>query len=97
MNFSHQRSSDPVKAPRRVKRRPVIAAGAVVAMALIGAGCGSAANTPTGAALSHGTKASAVSTPSTQATTTTTMLPECGAPRDPMDPTNAGPPNPPGC
>lgn len=77
-------------------RRRAVAVLSCVAAAGLAAGCG----VPAAAPASHGPRAvlTKTTTSSTQPRTTTTTtsptsLPECGAARDPFDPTGASPPS----
>jgi len=63
----------------------------VVLVGVLAAACGSggtSANAPSGVASGRGSTTTTVPTTGTPSTT----LPSCGATRDPLDPTNTGPP-----
>ena len=78
----------------RIKR----AGGALGVLLVLGvaAGCGAGGSAAPGPAVHGSLTQGTTSTGSaaTQTPTTTTMLPQCGAGRDPLDPTNGAPPSP---
>jgi len=78
-------------------RRRAVAVLSCVAAAGLAAGCGVTAAVPAshraGAVLTKTTTSSTQPRTTTTPTTTPTSLPECGATRDPFDPTGASPPS----
>ncbi len=82
-----------------IRRRSLVAMCGVLMAGGIAAGCGGGsgvASAPSSTAHETATQGTAAATAPT--TTTTTSLPaQCGAPRDPLDPTNTPAPSPPAC
>jgi hypothetical protein len=84
---------------RALVRRSAVALCGVVLTGGLAAGCGggTAAPSPSTSHVAKGPAATTTASVTHSTATTTTAAAQCGAPRDPLDPTNTPGPNPPRC